>query len=357
MFHPFSQENPLQTGTGLGLAIVNSIVRSSSVDGKVDVWSSEGVGTEIKVTFTAELVRDEELSQEDSELLKVYGALSRPPITMNGFDDSHRGTQLLRNVLSSYLVNRWGFVLAQGAEPGDIVVVNEDFSQVLRATEEKSTKRAFIILSSARGNARLMGVVSDYERLGGFCRILYKPFGPQRLYSSLKLCLHALNIARFSRNKSGDDAKYHPSEHLTQSGSSTEDLTHYSGSLPRRYSEDKNILTLRPPLGPRSFTAHPLSSWADLNSTTEQEETGPPFRQDSPVFAQSPSSPTISIGNGGTLLKSSVGTLKPKRSIRVLVVEDNAILRNLLYVLSFIFYLLYLVISKREVVSNGSRIR
>ena len=48
LFHPFSQENPLQTGTGLGLAIVNSIVRSRSVDGKVDVWSAEGVGTEIK---------------------------------------------------------------------------------------------------------------------------------------------------------------------------------------------------------------------------------------------------------------------------------------------------------------------
>ena len=27
LFHPFSQENPLQTGTGLGLAIVSSIVQ------------------------------------------------------------------------------------------------------------------------------------------------------------------------------------------------------------------------------------------------------------------------------------------------------------------------------------------
>lgn len=40
LFHPFSQENPLQAGTGLGLAIVNSIVRSKSVDGKVEVWSA-----------------------------------------------------------------------------------------------------------------------------------------------------------------------------------------------------------------------------------------------------------------------------------------------------------------------------
>jgi K+-sensing histidine kinase KdpD len=58
LFHPFSQENPLQTGTGLGLAIVSSIVTSENVGGKVDVWSGEGVGTEIKVTFPAEVPED-----------------------------------------------------------------------------------------------------------------------------------------------------------------------------------------------------------------------------------------------------------------------------------------------------------
>ena len=339
LFHPFSQENPLQTGTGLGLAIVNSIVRSSSVNGKVDVWSSEGVGKEIKVTFTAEVVRDEQSPRDDSELLKVYNALGRPPITLIGFDDPHRGTQLLRSVLCTYLINRWGFSLAQGPDPGDIVIVNEDISQVLRATEEKTTQRAFIVLSSARGNARLMGVVSDYERLGGFCRILYKPYGPQRLYSALKLCLHALNIARSSRHVSTDDGRHQLPDPLSHSLSSTEDLSQLSGSLARRYSEEKKVLTLRPPLGPRSFTAHPLSSWSELSSTTEQDEPGISLHQDTAVRAHSPSSPTISVGTGGTLLKSSIGTLQPKRSIRVLVVEDNAILRNLLYVLSFYFYI------------------
>lgn len=309
-------------------------MRSSSVNGKVDVWSSEGVGTEIKVTFTAEIVREEENTRDDSELLKIYSTLDRPLITLLGFDDPHRGVQLLRTVLTSCLVQRWGVTLSQGSEQGDIVIVNEDFSQVLRATEEKATKRAFTILSSARGNPRLMSVVSEYERLGGFCRILYKPFGPQRLYSALKLCLHALYIARSSRNSAAEDHKHlHPSGQLSQSRSSTEDLS--TGSLPRRYSEDKKVLTLRPPLGPRSFTAHPLSSWSDLSSTVEQDEREVQFHPESPTFSHNPSSPTISIGTGGTLLKSSVGALQPKRVIRVLVVEDNAILRNLLYVQTF----------------------
>lgn len=314
---------------------MNSIVRSSSVNGKVDVWSSEGVGTEIKVTFTAEAVPDAEPARDESELLKAYTAFNSPPVTLVGFDDLHRGVQLLRNVLSSYLVNRWGFSLSQSQDHGDIVITNEDFSQVLSATQEKAARRAYIILSSARGNPRLMSVVSDYERLGGFCRIIYKPFGPQRLFSALKLCLHVLHIGRSSRNVASDDSTRQLSGQLSQSRSSTEDL-----SLPRRYSEDKKILTLRPSIGQRAFTAHPLSSWSNLNSTIEQDDDGnAEFQPDSPDFPQSPSSSTVAIGTGGTLLKSSVGTLQPKRVIRVLVVEDNAILRNLLYVCPRVYLL------------------
>lgn len=283
----------------------------------------------------AELVKDEEATSNEFELLKAYNALDLPTVSLLGFEDPHRGTQLLRDVVSMYLVDTWGFSLAQSAELGDITVINEDFSQVLRATEEKIANRAFIILSSARGNPRLMSIVSDYERLGGFCRIVYKPFGPQRLQSALKLCLHALNIARTSRGLAMDQSKHtHAPIMLSQSRSSSEDLSQLVGSMPRRYSEEKRVLTLRPPLGLRAFTAHPLASWSDLPSTAEQDEpTERAIRLDSPVFTQSPSSPTIAVGTGGTLLKSSVGTLQPKRAIRVLVVEDNAILRNLLYVI------------------------
>lgn len=44
---------------------------------------------------------------------------------------------------------------------------------------------------------------------------------------------------------------------------------------------------------------------------------------------------TINVGAGGTLLKSSVGTLDRQGRVRVLVVEDNQILRDLLYVSIF----------------------
>lgn len=334
LFHPFSQENPLQTGTGLGLAIVNSIVRSKSVDGKVDVWSAEGVGTEIKVTFTAEAASDNETHDSDAELRKVYDSLHQPSISLAGFDDPHRGIQLLKNVLSTFLVKRWGLVLADDSESGDIVVVNEDYAHVNRVTEKKRSKKPFMILSSNRGDPKLMSVVSEYERLGGFCRVVYKPAGPCRIAAALKLCLHALNIIKAPRNGSHEGL---PASRIHESPSDPVDGI--SLTLPRRYSEESGQskkLTphvSRPSIGPRAVTVHPLPTWSHLSSTTEQDEPQEHdnHRPDSPVFTQSPSSPTIAIGTGGTLLKSSAGTLQLQNSpIRVLVVEDNAILRNLL---------------------------
>src|ERR1700761_5929559 len=113
----------MQTGTGLGLAIVNSIVQSKGVDGKVDVWSAENVGTEIKVTFSAEIVEDE-LSHNASDTLNPD---TEHPIRVSllGFDDPHRGVQLLRRVLTHYLVSWWKFQIAPPGSPGDIVVTNE----------------------------------------------------------------------------------------------------------------------------------------------------------------------------------------------------------------------------------------
>ncbi|KAI0711960.1 hypothetical protein C8T65DRAFT_739414 [Cerioporus squamosus] len=312
LFHPFSQENPLQTGTGLGLAIVNSIVRSPGVDGKVDVWSAEGVGTEIKVTFNAEAVESpSEASNFSAELAKVLEHGRRPTISLHSFDDSVRGVQLLRKVLMQYLVADWQFSVTDDGDGGDIVIVNEDPTPVTLAIERKTASKPFIILSSVRGDPRLMAIVNEYEHIGGFCRIVYKPVGPCRLVAALKLSLHALNITKTVRTS---PSLYHNPRPESPSRSSSFD--HHP--------------ELRPPLGPRAITAHPLGSWSHMPSTVEQEEPESDSTPSSPQLSAMPSSSTICVGTGGTLLKSSVGTVEPSGPLRVLVVEDNSILRNLL---------------------------
>ncbi|KXN91674.1 Hybrid signal transduction histidine kinase B [Leucoagaricus sp. SymC.cos] len=308
LFHPFSQENPLQTGTGLGLAIVSSIVTSEVVGGKVDVWSQEGVGTEIKVTFSAEIDEDEfggnDYEPNYMEPIKTDTG-SLPTISLVGFDGPHRGTLLLERILHSYLEQWWHFDVTTGAQNGDILILNEDVGPVIAATENHDISRPFIILSGARGSPSIMHVATEHERVGGFCRILYKPGGPSRLRSILKLAVRTRMI--------GSSV----GQNITSDGSSGYMVDEDGFKVPRRNSEE-GYQGRRPAMAPRSSSAFPalptVSSVAESTELAEQERT------------------VVPIGESGTLLKSSIQAevSHDEKKFRVLVVEDNGILRNLL---------------------------
>ncbi|PPR02605.1 hypothetical protein CVT24_002176 [Panaeolus cyanescens] len=324
LFHPFSQENPLQTGTGLGLAIVSSIVTSDNVGGKVDVWSEEGVGTEIKVTFPAEVVPDPQPggSPEMQRMQLEDSSEPLPTVSLACFDLKHKGQKLLHDVLQGYLTTWWGF---QVVEDGDVVILNDDPARVVAATEARDTTHPFVILSAARGNPAIMSIASEYERIGGFCRILYKPGGPSQLRAVLKLCLHALRIGRSRGASPNDSVSGMDSRQGSVDG--VKDRSVSGGSvLPRRNSDEHHARMAdsprRPSMMPRAMTAHPLTStWSAAPTVHEVPENC--GQVDAPE-------PTINVGNGGTLLKSSVGSLDGERRFKVLVVEDNTILRNLL---------------------------
>ncbi|KAK0450084.1 hypothetical protein EV421DRAFT_1704638 [Armillaria borealis] len=335
LFHPFSQENPLQTGTGLGLAIVHSIVRSESVDGKVDVWSDEGVGTEIKVTFPAELTDERsEVFGADMGSFKFDDCDRPASVSLVGFGHDHRGIQLLESVLKSYLAS-WGFEVRDDlSNLGDILILNEEVDLVINATEHHDTMRPFIVLSGSRGSPKVLSVASEHERIGGFCRILYKPGGPSRLRAALKLCVHALKIQSRTPEANSSDRK--EGLHLDAAiAGITPSPSMFTISTRRNSEETGKFPVLRPPL-PRSITAHPLQSpsWKGGSVNQERGTAGSSSEQipeeeqpnESETF-----SPTINVGNGGTLLKSSIGTIQTRLSrFKILVVEDNSILRSLL---------------------------
>jgi len=328
LFHPFSQENPMQTGTGLGLAIVNSIVQSKGVDGKVDVWSAENVGTEIKVTFSADTAEEDEPSPKVSDTLNPDYTTK---ISLVGFDDPHRGVQLLRRVLTHYLVTWWDFHISPPGSLGDIVIANEDLSVLQLAIEQHEIRRPFMLLTASRGERHLTTTVTEFERLGGFCRILYKPCCPSRLRHALKLCIHALKISRHSSPIP---------ELMPHLGNSIFSSPHNLPAGVARRNSGEPIPTSctvarRPSLGRRSITVHPVTSWSGMPAHDEEDDDsqdgGQPGRARSLSQSQSSTSPTIPVGDtGGSLLKSSIGALESKKNVRVLVVEDNSILRNLL---------------------------
>lgn len=93
-------------------------------------------------------------------------------------------------------------ILAEEDTVGQIVIVNEDLAPLAAAIDRQQACRPFIILSSLRGDPRLMNMVGDYERIGGFCQIVYEPVSPIRLHAALKMCLHIIKIGQGSRMQS-----------------------------------------------------------------------------------------------------------------------------------------------------------
>ncbi|PFH53107.1 hypothetical protein AMATHDRAFT_55552 [Amanita thiersii Skay4041] len=324
LFHPFSQENPLQTGTGLGLAIVSSILASDSVNGKIDVRSEEGAGTEIKVTFLAN--KPDASDGLAHEMVFKNDSYPLPTISLVGFEDTeHKGVQLMKNVLLTYLQTWWNFKIVTGPEYGDVIIINDDSTPVKQATEIRDTRHSFIIMSSARGNPTLMSIACEYERIGGFCRVLYKPGGPFRLWTTLKLAVHAIKIG--SRTRQSPDVL---TENGTTHSASMSVILDKAGTNPntglsRRKSEDyrhrPRNFQRRPSMTPRSATPLPIHSINSFNYVA-------PFTEPSRAHEEVN---VINIGSGGTLLKASIATAdRPLRRYRILVVEDNSILRNLL---------------------------
>jgi CheY-like chemotaxis protein len=363
LFHPFSQENPLQTGTGLGLAIVNSIVRSDNVNGKVDVWSSEGRGTEIRVSFEVEVFDEEDdqsMSSESSVTSSASGFGRGHSVSFFGYDMSRRGSVLALDVLSSY-AGSWQFDLQ--ATPGDIYVINEAEDLMHKY---RDTGKPLILLQSSH-TAMTTGLRDAINKSGGFCQIVHKPIGPTVLRQALHRAvvwlergggettpMSEIERPSFSRNES---ERTDDSTGSNESTSTISDLAHrrqISGQimtadrqpLLRRRSEEpehshQHATPARPALAPRGLTYHhgppdiaksitnPRKS--SITSDTSEIDTQSPT-PGSPGSSASHLS-TISLADGGVMLKAAqLPSTAPRmgRPPRVMVVEDNIINRRVL---------------------------
>ncbi|ORY32803.1 hypothetical protein BCR39DRAFT_521649, partial [Naematelia encephala] len=352
LFHPFSQENPLLSGTGLGLAIVNSIVRSEGVDGKVDVWSSEGNGTEIRVSFDVEAVDEKE---DISSSASSVSSLSTPTIGKShslcflAFDQNHRGQMLSLELASAY-AGGWNFSL-QGPE-AEIVLINQDLDLL---HEYRDSGKALVFLQASRSWAAANAVRNSINDSGGFCYPLFKPLGP----SALRKALHSAVEWLESRAEQGEHHDSHPqhaeedldrpnisrgdsgtSQDSTstisqESYSTLSDLSHKRfdyidrPGLPlRRRSEEKKAASTRPSMAPRGVTYHAPKS-------TIPPTEGMDVAESSPQTASPTSSTlsTISLADGGVMLKAAVTPAEEMRKARVpriMVVEDNFINRRVL---------------------------
>ena len=323
LFQPFSQENPLQTGTGLGLAIVNSIVRSEDVNGKVDVWSSEGFGTEIRISFEAE-VEDEDDSTSVSSVTSESSIGRGHSISFLSFDMTHRGHVLSLEVLGAYAAG-WYFILR---DDGDILVVNG----ADEAAIDIDVSRKPIIILTAHRSSKAHAMRDRAEKLGCYCQILYKPIGPHHFREVLENAMIWLEESRSTSRPPIARENSDASQESVESASTIGDLS--AAAFDRRYRDLRAPLTrrrseeephfVRPSMAPRGVTYH-------VTRRVSNDE-------GSPVGSPSFSSPhstisTISLADGGSILKAvAIGGegLGRERTPKVMVVEDNVINRRVL---------------------------
>lgn len=336
MFQPFSQENPLHTGTGLGLAIVNSIVKSDGVRGKVDVYSTQGVGTEIRVTIETEL---------PSRSSSRYGGEDAGPLTQKSlptvevfpafFNPEHRGQKLLREVLSSYITEWWNAKITDDLEESNVLLVNEDFRVFEDLITRRDTSRSVVLLASHRGDNELSTTISSFEAIGGLCCVVYKPVRPSHLYDALERAISNRRSQGPSESPTGslpllwrpslapsDEAArvtdqtpaHEPPREYGADAESAEGLSAPYLTMRRRHSEDARGVRRGSPLT-RSITLHPISTAERLQSRAHE------------TSRNAPKSPAPLIS------RRSLQASNDRRSMklaRVLVVEDNDINRGLL---------------------------
>ena len=333
LFQPFSQENPLQTGTGLGLAIVNSIVRSENVNGKVDVWSSEGMGTEIRISFDVEVVDEEEDTSSTSSVTSTTSSLGRDhSITFLAFDTKHRGHMLGLEVLGAYAA-AWHFELKDN---GEVLVINEEDLTVLG--EPSNLHRPIIFLLTSRSVA-FNDVRERINRAGGYCQLLFKPIGPD----SFRHTLHsAVDWIEDRQSHAGSERPQilrgdTDGSQESQESSSTvsalsqtrfvKDPLNNRAPLTRRRSEEQEQLAARPTMAPRGITYH-----APTNDPVPVGDEASSYESPNPTSPTSTVS-TISLADGGFMLKAAaVPSQMPRteRKARIMVVEDNVINRRVL---------------------------
>jgi signal transduction histidine kinase/CheY-like chemotaxis protein len=194
LFHPFTQENHLGPGTGLGLSIVNSIVQSPAINGKIDVWSTLGQGTEMRVTCELELA--------DANAADLEGLVYRPQlnvaqqhtVSLLGFDPESRGHSDLKEVLRSYLEDWWHCTVVDA--DADFVVINEalplleDLAKTARDAQRSPPPA--LVLTGARGDPQGTAACDNYHRAGGVSRLLFKPVGPAKLESLVDFCVRCV---------------------------------------------------------------------------------------------------------------------------------------------------------------------
>ena len=190
LYTPFRQEDVLASGTGLGLSIVRAIV--TMLNGKIDIESTVGKGTEVTVCLPMSA------AQGSSSASRRPSVTSNPSLedSIEALTKSHQGTTVamygfetssvgVANVVKSYVSDWYGFQVLSGplGEASDLAIMEEVNLQ--KFLQGETSSKSAIVLRSVGFSAPQKMAAAALKKI----EFVSKPFGPYKLAKAIKACL------------------------------------------------------------------------------------------------------------------------------------------------------------------------
>lgn len=332
LYTPFAQEDSLTVGTGLGLSIVRSIVKA--LNGSITVHSRPREGTVVKVLLPLTRPVDEEEEEGDQLPASPHEPLARqrdtsaPRVLREGYTgrkaaifgvDPENLTENPRwAAIAQYLVNWYGLELVSWPSQTPIDILMADESDLPTELKDGCASPKALPALLVFCNRPVRTAKFHWLSLAPSVNILRRPCGPHKLANSILKCLN--------------DPQAHPPP-LSLS-------TFQPSALPERLKNAKL------PLGDKSPACNVLELLTERNSESDREgsvsqdtasvdataksESLDSLSTEPATTSSSLPTPSPPCGSSSKILDSAGTQSPPPQPARVLVVDDNAINRNLM---------------------------
>ncbi|KAF7586816.1 hypothetical protein BBP40_008271 [Aspergillus hancockii] len=320
LYTPFAQEDTLAVGTGLGLSIVRSLVKS--LNGRIDINSTLGEGTTVKVTLPLLRPGVEDIAEDPLTPRSPSAKEKDAPTEGRLRWDSHGGRRVgivgveldeiaghpLWSVIGRYLTEWYGLELVSWSSRTQVDIALADGPTFSAGMKHQFATRVPALLIFCDKSIERVTTLNECSSLASIVNVIRPPCGPHKLARSIRKCLDAQSgntsiskpIALPERPKFLYVDKRKPD-------SSVADLSHDNVDL----------------VPAMTISSGASSSLESTHSPTQSDIVDP--------------LPTITSPSSSVRHPSPPGTkeseLKPQELARVLVVDDNAI--NLSLMLTF----------------------
>ena len=196
LYTPFAQENNLSVGAGLGLSLVQKIV--SSLQGKIQIHSEMGSGTEVIVTVPLESCEtvEDQLTDADDDGLKAsmrgrsvqfLGFDDRPSLheQPTGIPDPRTNAMIVMKHSLQSTLTEW-FDVKIVNDHAEFLVIEEKFLESEMETYDHATNKLLVVGLDGRNNT------TDQIKHANYVDLL-PPVGPIRMSQALKTLLRENN--------------------------------------------------------------------------------------------------------------------------------------------------------------------